>query len=54
MTKGRLSEEFRNRTKAFVAGVIRIFVKLAKTREEVKVLGKQLLRAGTVFQRFGF
>src|ERR1022692_334178 len=45
--KGRLSEEFRNRTKAFAASVIRLFVKLPKSREEVRVLGKQLLRSGT-------
>ena len=45
--KGRLTGEFRNRTKAFAAGVIRLFVKLPKQREEVKVLGKQLLRSGT-------
>ena len=47
MNKGRLSEEFRNRTKAFAASVIRLFVKLPKTREEVRVLGRQLLRSGT-------
>jgi four helix bundle protein len=45
--KGRLSEEFRNRTKAFAANVIRLFVKLPKSRDEVRVLGKQLLRSGT-------
>ena len=45
--KGRLSEEFRGRTKIFAAGVIRLYVKLPKAREEVKVLGKQLLRSGT-------
>ena len=45
--KGRLSEEFRGRTKAFAAGIIRLFVKLPKNREEVRVLGKQLLRSGT-------
>ena len=45
--KGRLSEEFRNRTKAFAASIIRLFVKLPKSREEVRVLGKQLLRSGT-------
>ena len=45
--KGRLSEEFRNRTKAFAASVIRMFVKLTKSREEVRVLAKQLLRSGT-------
>lgn len=46
-SRGRLSEEFRNRTKAFAAGVIRFHVKLPKGREEVRVLGKQLLRSGT-------
>jgi four helix bundle protein len=45
--KGRLSGEFRDRTKAFAAGVIQLFVKLPKAREEVRVLGKQLLRSGT-------
>lgn len=39
--------EFRDRTKAFAAGVIRLFVKLPKQHEEVRVLGKQLLRSGT-------
>jgi len=47
MNKGRLSEEFRSRTKAFAAGVIRLFVKLPKAREEVRVIGKQFLRSGT-------
>ena len=45
--KGRLSEEFRNRTKAYAADVIRLYVKLPKAREEVRTLGKQLLRSGT-------
>ena len=47
MNQGRLSEEFRGRTKGFAAGVIRLYVKLPKAREEVRVLGKQLLRSGT-------
>ena len=47
MNKGRLSEEFRDRTKAFAAGAVRLYVKLPKVREEVRVLGKQLLRSGT-------
>jgi four helix bundle protein len=47
MNQGRLPVEFRNRTKAFAASIIRLFVKLPKTREEVRVLGKQLLRSGT-------
>ena len=45
--KGRLPEEFRDRTKRFAAQTIRLFVKLPKTREEVRVVGKQLLRSGT-------
>ena len=44
---GRLPEEFRDRTKRYAACVIRLFVKLPKAREEVRVLGKQLLRSGT-------
>jgi four helix bundle protein len=43
----RLPEEFRDRTKRYAAGMIRCFVKLPKGREEVRVLGKQLLRSGT-------
>ena len=44
---GRLPEEFRDRTKRCAAGIIRSYVALPKTREEVRVLGKQVLRAGT-------
>jgi len=47
MNQGRLPTEFRNRTKLFAAKVIRLYVKLPKAREEVRVLGKQLLRSGT-------
>jgi len=47
MSSGRLPEEFRNRTKSFAAKTIRLFISLPKTREEVRVLGKQLLRSGT-------
>ena len=47
MTRGRLPEEFRQRTKRFAAEVIRLYVKLPKAREEVRVLGRQLLRSGT-------
>ncbi|MCX6895429.1 MAG: four helix bundle protein [Verrucomicrobia bacterium] len=47
MNQGRLPTEFRNRTKQFAAAVIRLFVRLPKEREEVRVLGKQLLRSGT-------
>ena len=44
---GRLPEEFRGRTKRFASSVIRLFVRLPKAREEVRTLGKQLLRSGT-------
>ena len=43
----RLSEELRQRTKQYASAVIRLYVKLPKSREEVRVLGKQLLRSGT-------
>jgi len=43
----RLSEELRGRTKQYASAVIRCYVKLPKEREEVRVLGKQLLRSGT-------
>ena len=35
------------RTKRFASSVIRLFVRLPKAREEVRTLGKQLLRSGT-------
>ena len=44
---GRLPGEFRDRTKDYAAGVIRLFVKLPKGKDEVRVLGKQLLRSAT-------
>jgi hypothetical protein len=40
MNQGRLTEEFRDRTKSFAAGVVRLYVKLPKAREEVRILGK--------------
>jgi|SRR5665213_2340570 len=43
----RLTEELRQRTKQYASEVIRLYVELPKSREEVKVLGKQLLRSGT-------
>lgn len=44
---GRLPQEFQDRTKAFASRVIRLFIALPKGREEVRILGKQLLRSGT-------
>ena len=43
----RLSKELRGRTKQYASAIIRFYVKLPKEREEVRVLGKQLLRSGT-------
>jgi len=43
----RLSEELRGRTKQYASAIIRCYVKLPKERDEVRVLGKQLLRSGT-------
>ena len=42
-----MTEEFRGRTKRFASSVIRLYVRLPKAREEVRTLGKQLLRSGT-------
>lgn len=43
----RLSEELRGRTKRYASEMIRFYVKLPKKHDEVRVLGKQLLRSGT-------
>jgi four helix bundle protein len=43
----RLTEELRQRCKAYASAIIRIYVSFPKEREEVRVLGKQLLRSGT-------
>jgi four helix bundle protein len=45
--EGRLREEFRARTKGFAASSIRLYARLPKAREEVRVVAKQLLRSGT-------
>jgi len=37
----------RRRTKAFASTVVRFYIGLDKRREELRILGKQLLRAGT-------
>ncbi|RYZ70810.1 MAG: four helix bundle protein [Proteobacteria bacterium] len=37
----------RHRTKAFASQVVRFYVGLDKSREELRVLGRQLLRSGT-------
>jgi four helix bundle protein len=43
----RLSDDLRKRTKAFASGIARLYIRLPRRREEVAVLGKQMLRSGT-------
>lgn len=43
----RLSEELRGGTKQYASAIIQCYVKLPRERDEVRVLGKQLLRSGT-------
>jgi four helix bundle protein len=43
----RLPDELRNRTKAFASACIRLYCALPRQREEVRVLGHQMLRSGT-------
>jgi len=45
--EGRLKDEFRQRTKQYAVCIVRLFVGLPRTREEVRVVGGQLLRSGT-------
>ena len=39
--------EFRKRTKEFAGSVVDLFIKLDRRRDEVAILGKQLIRSGT-------
>lgn len=43
----RITQELRDRVKAFSSSVIRLYIALPKQRVEVAVIGKQLLRSGT-------
>ena len=47
MPHGRLPEEFRQRSKQFASATIKLYAKLPRNREEIRVLGQQMLRAGT-------
>jgi len=47
MNHERLPVELRERTRIYSAGIIRLYAKMPKVREEVRVLGKKLLRSGT-------
>jgi len=46
-TQGRLTIDFRNRSKRYASQIIKLFVALPKNSEAVRVCGKQLLRSGT-------
>jgi four helix bundle protein len=39
--------DLKRRTKAFASAVVRFYISLDKSREEIRVLGKQPLRSGT-------
>lgn len=43
----RLDQNLRDRTKTFASAIVRSYIRLPKNREEVAVLGKQMLRSGT-------
>jgi four helix bundle protein len=43
----RITTELRKRSKNFGSMVIHIYIELPKTREEVRILGRQMLRSGT-------
>ncbi len=47
MTDAGKNRDLRVRTKEFGGLVVGLFVSLDKRREELRVLGKQLLRSGT-------
>lgn len=40
-------DEFRARTKAYASAVIRLYCGLPRQRDEVSILGRQMLRSGT-------
>ena len=42
-----LKRELRRRTKEFAGSVVDLFIKLDRRRDEVAILGKQLIRSGT-------
>ena len=40
-------EEMRRRTKKFAGRAVRFFISLDKRREDLRIVGRQMLRAGT-------
>ena len=47
MNNAERTQALRQRTKEFAGAVVRFYVGLDRRREEISVLGKQLLRSGT-------
>jgi four helix bundle protein len=43
---GERKTDLKRGTKAFASAVVRFYISLDKSREEIRVLGKQLLRSG--------
>lgn len=43
----RFGDDLRRRTKAFGASVVRFYGTLERSREELRILGRQVLRSGT-------
>ncbi|WPJ95012.1 four helix bundle protein [Coraliomargarita algicola] len=47
MNESERKQALRIRTKRFAGQVVRLFVKLDRRREEISILGKQMIRSGT-------
>jgi four helix bundle protein len=47
MSESKRKEDLRARTKEFAAAIIDLFVSLDRQRDEVRVVGNQMLRSGT-------
>jgi four helix bundle protein len=47
MNNSERTQALRRRTKLFAGAVVRFYVGLDRRREEISILGKQLLRSGT-------
>jgi four helix bundle protein len=47
MDNSERTQALKRRTKLFAGAIVRFYVDLDKRREEISVLGKQLLRSGT-------
>jgi four helix bundle protein len=47
MNNEERKREMRKRTKEFAGSTVRFFIGLDKRREELRILGKQLIRSGT-------